>query len=143
MSSHLISALLILCLYSIMGTLSIIFFNIETTQLIICYLLSIWMHSFFLHQSQLVEHGFLLKEGPYQERNLLTRNIDSSGFIEKLFLILTHNDPKEHVLHHTLPKEYLRPFPNTIPLPKEANILTLKKYFKLMLRGISGEDLPE
>ncbi|UUV18354.1 fatty acid desaturase [Fusobacteria bacterium ZRK30] len=141
--SHLISIFLILCIYSTIAALSIIFFKIEVTQLIICYLLSIWMHSFFLHQSQLSEHGFLLKEGSYKERSLITRNIAPFGFVEKLFLILTHNDPKEHVFHHTLPGEYLRPFPNTVPLPKEANIVTLKKYFKLMLRGISGEDLSE
>jgi len=61
--------------------------------------------------------------------------------MERFFLLLTHNDPKEHVFHHIYTREYLRPFPGIVPLPENSNNITFKQYFSLMLRGLSGEDL--
>ena len=53
------------------------------------------------------------------------------GVLEKLFLFLTHNDSREHVLHHTLVKVYSRPFPGQVPLPQECFFITLRNYLQI------------
>jgi len=56
------------------------------------------------------------------ELNNAIQNKESehAGIFEKVFFFLTHNDSREHVLHHTMTKNYLRTFPNTVPLQENA-----------------------
>jgi len=120
------------------GYLSNILFGSALTDILISYGIMIWLGSFFLHQSQLVEHGNLIVEGNFNERNYFSRNLAPSGVAEKVFLFLTHNDSLEHVLHHTLTSVYSRPFPGSVPLPKDAIVITLKEYLSVIGRMLIG-----
>ncbi|MBC2579209.1 hypothetical protein [Clostridium sp. DJ247] len=90
--------------------------------------MNLWLASFVLHHSQLIEHGNLIVEGNYKERNIKTRNLSNKGILEKIFIFLTHGDSREHVLHHTLPGVYTRPFPGKVPMPTESVYINLKDY---------------
>lgn len=140
---HIKALIHISVLYGLIILSAMTIFKPELTSLVAAYLIGIWIHSFFLHQSQMIEHGFLILEGSVHERNLATRNVIPEGPLEKFFLFLTHDDPREHVFHHTQPMAYLRPFPETLPLPAGSNKVTLRKYISLMIRGLNGEDLKE
>ena len=120
------------------GYLSHMVFGISPPQIALSFALSLWLNSFFLHQSQLIEHGNLIVEGNFEQRNLWTRNLTPSGIFEKAILLLTHNDSREHVLHHTKTKLYLRPFPGKEPFPPAAKNITLKDYAGVFVRMIIG-----
>jgi fatty acid desaturase len=122
------------------GTLSHLAFGVTLSQIAIPWIASYWFNSFILHQSQLVEHGNLYVDGTFQERNIRTRNLKPSGPAEKIFLFFTHGDSQEHVLHHTLPGEYLRPFRGVVPLPAGAVQSTLKDYLKIAGRMLAGRE---
>ena len=120
------------------GYLSRHLFGTSVTDTVVSYVLMFWTGSFVLHQSQLVEHGNLIVEGDFHRRNMRSRNLKPSGIAEKLFLFLTHNDSREHVLHHTLTNVYSRPFPGTVPLPEGAVMITLREYFQILQRMLAG-----
>jgi fatty acid desaturase len=114
------------------GFLSHVIFNLPTQTIIIPSIINVWICSFTLHQSQLIEHGNVIGEGDWNVRNLLTRNLKSEGILEKLFLFLTHGDATEHVLHHTQVKVYSRPFPGKVPMPEKAVYITFKSYLPIL-----------
>jgi hypothetical protein len=62
-----------------------------------------------------------------------------SGAIEKIFLFLTHNDSREHVLHHTVTAVHSRPFPGKIPLPPGAVVITMADYLGILGRMLVGQ----
>ncbi len=120
------------------GLASSLLFEVRPGDIVMAYVLAFWVGSVILHHSQLVEHGNLIMEGDWKERNLWTRNLRSNGILEKIFLFLTHNDSREHVLHHTVTGIYSRPFPREVPMPDKAVYVTLHKYrdvLKDMLLG--------
>jgi hypothetical protein len=114
------------------------FFVLNLTA-ILSFVLCFWLFSFFLHQSQLVEHGNLIVEGAFNQRNIRTRNLKADGILEKIFLFLTHDDSREHVLHHTLTSIHSRPFAGIIPLPESAVSITLGDYFRIIGRMLIGQ----
>lgn len=118
------------------GFASGVMFGVSAQQVIVAYALMYGLGSFFLHQSQLVEHGNLIVDGEWSQRNLKTRNLRRRTLLEKAFLFLTHNDSREHVLHHTLVRVYSRPFPGRVPLPPQAVVISLREYL-----GILGDML--
>lgn len=120
------------------GYLSHLAFGVSAAQIALAFGASFWLHSFFLHQSQLIEHGNLIVEGPPKARNLWTRNLKPAGVLEKIVLFFTHNDSREHVLHHTAPHLYLRPFPGETPLPEESRYITMKDYAGIVKRMLGG-----
>jgi hypothetical protein len=113
-------------------------FGLAHTEVGISFMLSYFWGSLVQHNSQLIEHGNLIIEGEWEERAVKTRNLRSDGVLEKLFLFLTHNDSREHVLHHTLVQVYSRPFPGQVPLPQEAVFITLRDYLKIAWRMITA-----
>lgn len=125
-----------------LGWLSHLVFDVSAGRVFLSYGLSFWISSFFLHQSQLVEHGNLFVEGTFRERNLYTRNLSPAGAPEKIFLFLTHNDSREHVLHHTHTRLHTRPFPGLIPLPEGAVWITLGDYVRILGRMLAGSAEP-
>lgn len=129
--------------YGGLGYLSHLVFGVAVWQVILLFVLCFWLGSFFLHQSQLVEHGNLIVEGTFQQRNLCTRNLKPAGMLEKVFLFLTHNDSREHVLHHTVTNVHSRPFPGAIPLPEKAVLITLGDYGHILGRMLRGEVVKE
>ncbi len=121
------------------GYLSHLTFNVTLSQVLLSFGLIYWVGSFFLHQSQLIEHGNLIIEGAFSQRNIKTRNLQPKGLIEKTFLFLTHNDSREHVLHHTQTSVHSRPFPGTINLPEKAVFITMSDYCRILGRMLAGK----
>ena len=118
---------------------SYVLFGVSLMQIAVVFLLTIWVNSVFLHHSQMVEHGNLIVEGNFQQRNAWTRNLNDSGFAEKIFLFLTHGDSREHVLHHTITSVYSRPFAHKVPMPKKAAYITLEEYLAVLRRMLRGD----
>ena len=113
--------------YGTTGGAAYAMFDVTLSNILWSYLLLIYAGSVLLHISQIAEHGNLIVEGDIKTRNIKTRNVQPTGFGEKLFLFLTHHDSQEHVFHHTLVKYYLRPYPNSIPLPTETTKIGIDK----------------
>ncbi len=114
-------------------------FGVRWSQAILAIALTYWLGSFFLHQSQLIEHGNLIVEGNFRQRNLRTRNLRPAGIFEKIFLFLTHNDSREHVFHHTITKTHSRLIPGVMSLPENAVTITLRDYLKILGRMLKGK----
>lgn len=110
----------------------------DLRSIALSYLLSYYGGSVFLHHSQLVEHGNLIVAGDWGAHNLATRNLSPHGMAARAFLFLSHNDAREHVLHHTLTGEYARPFPGRIPLPPNANIISFADYGRVLTNMLVG-----
>jgi hypothetical protein len=108
-------------------------------RIVALYILIFWLGSFFLHQSQLIEHGNLIVEGDFFRRNTQTRNLKRSGIMERIFLFLTHNDSREHVLHHTKTAVHSRPFPEIIPLPEKAVSISMVDYIRILSGMLIGK----
>ncbi len=121
------------------GYLSHLAFGATLLQIVLADALSIWFSSFILHHSQLIEHGNLYVDGPFDQRNLWTRNLRPNGILEKVWLFFTHGDSQEHVLHHTMSKYYLRPFNGTVPMPAKSRYLTLKDYLGVVGTMLAGK----
>ncbi len=121
-----------LLFFGVIGTLSSFILKVEPGFVISSYAMSIWIGSFVLHHSQLIEHGFIIVDGDLKQRNMATRNLAPKGPVERIFLFLTHNDSREHVLHHTQPKKYLRPFIGYEPMPENSQYLDIKQYLKIL-----------
>jgi len=121
------------------GYLSHLVFGVTLSQTLLAYALTYWLGSFLLHQSQLIEHGNLIIDGPIQQRNFGTRNLKPAGLAEKIFLFLTHNDSREHILHHTMTTIHSRPFPGKFTLQKNAVMITLWDYLKILSRMLLGK----
>jgi fatty acid desaturase len=139
-SSVLSSLLAWAVIYGGIGFLCSILFHIPAGMIAILYLINVWVDSFILHQSQLVEHGNLIVEGDYHKRNVKTRNLRRKGIAAWIFLFLTHWDCGEHVLHHTKTNIYTRPFPGYLPLPKGSVYVTFGQYLKLLWNMLLGRE---
>ena len=101
-------------------------------------LLGVWACALVLRHNELVQHAGLIVEGDLATRNLATRNLAPTGLASKLFLFLTHDDPAQHVLHHTLTSRYSRPFKDHFALPDGSVFITLPGYFRLLGRLLKG-----
>jgi fatty acid desaturase len=120
------------------GFLSHLVFGVDGKMIAVLYVLTLYIGSAALHHAQMIEHGNLIVEGDLHQRDVASRNLRPVGLMAKIWLFLTHNDSREHVLHHTLAKVHSRPFPGRIPLPEEAAFITLEDYRHIigdMLRG--------
>ncbi len=106
------------------------------------YFVSYFLGSLLLHHSQLAEHGNLIVDGDWNQRNIRTRNLSPKGFAARTFLFFTHGDSREHVLHHTLTPVYSRPFPGQVPMPEHANVITLGEYARILGDMLLGRPSP-
>ncbi len=138
-SSSLLTLLMIALFLGGLGTAAHFVFGVSAGAVAVSYLVSIWINSFFLHHSQMIEHGNLIVEGDYNNRNIKTRNLSDKGFMEKIFLFFTHGDTREHVLHHTLVNVYSRPFPHKVPMPDNAVYITIKDYLRILGNMLIGK----
>jgi len=127
----LLSPLVWLLFLGSIGWASYRVFGLTHTDVGISFMLSFFWGSLIQHNSQLIEHGNLIIEGEWEERAIQARNLRSEGVLAKLFLFLTHDDAREHVLHHALVRIYSRPFPGRVPLPQGAVFITLGDYLKI------------
>jgi fatty acid desaturase len=120
------------------GAVSHLAFGVPVRAVVLCDSVVLWLGSLLVHHSQLVEHGNLIGVGSWQERNLLTRNLSARGLAARLFLLMTHGDSAEHVLHHTVPGIYSRPFPGRLALPESAVMITLADYGRIIVDMLAG-----
>lgn len=132
LASMLLSVLVVTLFFGGVMALNSLVLHVPGREIAAALLLNIWVDSLLLHHSQLIEHGNLIVAGDWNARNLQVRNLKADGFVEKIFLFLTHGDAREHVLHHTLVSVYSRPFPGTIPMPPAPVYITLKDYSKIL-----------
>jgi fatty acid desaturase len=138
--SALIALLAIITFVSAISAAAVYAFRLSFGQAAVPLLLTLFIHSFLLHHSQLVEHGNLIAEGAWDRRNMLTRNLKPSGPLEKIFLFFTHGDSQEHVLHHTKVNVHSRPFPGRIPMPEGAVEIDLRQYAAVLAGMIAGKE---
>ena len=131
-SGNIISIGMWILIYGSIGLVSAIAFELTVSQVVAPYLISLWLCSFAIHHDQLIEHGGVIAEGDIHQRNLATRNLRHDTVMQRMVLFVTHNDPREHVLHHTMVKENSRPFPGTIPMPENAVYISLPDYGRIL-----------
>jgi hypothetical protein len=120
------------------GYLSHLVFHVAGWVVLTANLGNFWLDSFFLHQSQLIEHGNLIVEGEFKRRNIRTRNLLPAGPMEVIFLFLTHNDSREHVLHHTMTNIHTRIVPGTIGLPDGTTKISFREYIAILKSMVLG-----
>ena len=70
-----------LLFFGVIGTLSSFILKVEPGFVISSYAMSIWIGSFVLHHSQLIEHGFIIVDGDLKQRNMATRNLARNNFV--------------------------------------------------------------
>jgi fatty acid desaturase len=114
-------------------------FGLTAGQVFFPTLIGMWICALVLRHNEMVQHANIIVDGTLEERNLKTRNMLPVGVAERVFLFLTHNDPRHHVLHHTLAKVYSRPFPDTIPMPDGAVYVTMKGYVRVLGQMLLGK----
>jgi uncharacterized MAPEG superfamily protein len=142
----LLSLLFIAIFLAGIGLLSHLAFGVSVGQIVIPFIASIWLNSFIVHHSQMIEHGNLIVDGSFDQRNIWARNLRDTAWPEKVFLFFTHGDSREHVLHHTMTSVYSRPFPHEIALPEHSFYINLKEYMGVlghMLKGKTDTVKPE
>jgi fatty acid desaturase len=125
-------------IYGGLGSLSAMLFGINGWNVAIAILISFWLNSFFIHHVQLIEHGEVIIEGNFHQRNVASRNLTNNGIIARMFHFLTHGDSRQHVLHHTQVEVYSRPFPGKVPLPKETITISPADYMKILWHMVAG-----
>lgn len=82
------------------------------------FLMTAYVAAIVTRQNQWIEHLGLRAEGAsLARRDMMTRNLPNTSLLNRMWNFYNHNDPRDHVLHHTDPKY------NT--------------------RGVDGIDLPE
>ncbi len=129
--------------YGTLGVASAKVFSLKGSQVGISLAINFWLCAFFIHQTQMIEHAGLITKGDWNQRNVTTRNLRADGIAEKLFLWLTHNDVREHTLHHTVVKIYSRPFPGKVPMPQEAVYVSMTQYLAILRQMLTKGYSPD
>ena len=137
--SALLSLVMIALFLTLTGVIAHYVLGAAAISVVTSFAVTIYINSFFLHHSQMIEHGNLIVEGDYNKRNVMTRNLSDKGLVEKIFLFFTHGDTQEHVLHHTLVGVYSRPFPGKVPMPENAVYITIKDYLGILMQMLMGK----
>lgn len=110
------------------GSVALAISSINPVELVMLYVLVYWSGALLVHHDQLMQHGNLIVKGDYDQRNRGTRNLNPNGLMARIFLFFTHNEGLEHVLHHTRPDLYNRPFPGRFPLPEKMVYINVADY---------------
>ena len=131
-AGHYKSMLMWAVIYGGLGTVTALIFGLTVWQILIPYTIGFWIDSLFLHHTQLVEHGNLIVDGDYRQRNIASRNLRRNGIPERMFHFITHGDMRQHVLHHTLVKVNIRPFPYWIASPDGAVFISIRQYMGIL-----------
>ena len=127
-----ISVGIVLAFYGTIGVLSAVVFDLSATAVVTAYLLAVWLGAAAIHHDQLLEHGNITIEGDLHTLNMATRNIKPPKLLDRAFLFMMHQDPREHVLHHTMGKFNSRPFPQTLAMPADALYISMGEYAKVL-----------
>lgn len=79
------------------------------------YGLTLWWGALVTRHNQWMEHLGIVSDGPRSERDMLTRNVPSTGWLNRLWNFYNHADPKEHVFHHIDPMTHGRGLDRDLP----------------------------
>ncbi len=116
------------------GAAAFLLFRVPIPTILLSYVVAVALGASLTHHDQLIQHHGIIAEGAWDERNRLTRNLRWPGPVNKLFHFFSHGDTREHVLHHTLVKEYSRPVPGAFPMPEDAHYISVGEYVRLLWR---------
>jgi fatty acid desaturase len=111
------------------------------TDILLAYLASIWATSFAHRHNEMIEHGAIIAEGSLRFRASQTRNLNPDSLLARCFLLITHDDSREHTLHHTQPDRNWRleaASPHKILNQRPS--ISLGDYFQLTLRLMAGHE---
>jgi len=122
------------------GSVALAISGIKPAELVMLYVLAYWSGALFIHHNQLMQHGNLIVNGDYEQRNRATRNLNPNGLMAHIFLFFTHNDALEHVLHHTRPDLYNRPFPGKFSLPDKPVYINATDYPRVLYQMLVDVD---
>jgi len=114
------------------GSVAFAISSINPVELVILYVLIYWSGALVVHHDQLMQHGNLIVKGDYEQRNRATRNLNPKGLVAHVFLFFTHDEGLEHVLHHTRPDLYNRPFPGRFQLPDKPVYINATDYPRVL-----------
>jgi fatty acid desaturase len=108
-------------------------------DILAAYLMSIWATSFTHRHNEMIEHGAVLAEGSLRFRACQTRNLRPDGLPARGFLLITHDDSREHTLHHTHPDRNWRLEAERMPpITEPRPLISLGDYARLTLRLMAG-----
>jgi len=127
-----------IAIYGCLGWMSAMVFGMTASQIVVPYLVNLWLCSFAIHHDQLIEHGNVISDGDIRQRNMATRNLRHDTVMEKILLFLFRNDAGQHLLHHTTVKENSRPFPGKIPMPENAVYISLRDYGRILWNMVTA-----
>lgn len=111
------------------------------TDILIAYSASIWATSFAHRHNEMIEHGAIIAEGSLQFRASQTRSLNPKSLLARYFLLITHDDSREHTLHHTQPERNWRleaePTRDSTDWRPRIDLI---EYFGLTLRLMAGHE---
>jgi len=96
------------------------------------YGLTIWAGAVMTRHNQWIEHLGIFSAGSLAERNLLTRNLSSSGWAGRLINLVNHDDAHAHVFHHTEPSVHSRGATG-LALPSGAQKISVREYGRVLV----------
>jgi len=131
-SMHYIAIAAWIVIYGTLAALSITIFDLTIMQIVVPFVISSWICSLALHHTQLIEHANLIVEGDFHQRNIQTRNLRRIGILENICHFLTHSDPRQHVLHHTMVQRHSRPFPYKIQSPENSVFISISQHMGIL-----------
>jgi fatty acid desaturase len=128
----------IAAVYGTLGVACATAFNLSASRILVPWLINIWICALAVHQDQMIQHAGIIVDGDIHARNLATRNLPPKGLTSRILLFLFHNDPRDHLLHHTMVRVHHRPFPGRIPLPENAVCVSVGDYLRILADLVAG-----
>ena len=126
-----------IAVYSSLFYLSYLFLGVGWWEIGLSFVMNLIVCTCFFHHLQLIEHGFVLVDGSFENRSRHTRNLKPNGYFEKVFLFLTHQEPLYHWSHHSAPSNYTRILGvGSREKPIESKDITLLEYFGILKNEI-------
>lgn len=93
------------------------------------FLLTAFVAAHATRHNQWIEHlGLRDDGGTLHQRDMLTRNLPNRGILNRLWNFYNHNDPLDHVLHHTEPKYNTRGVAG-VPMPVGSVYTSIPEHF--------------
>jgi len=127
--------------WGMIGTAAWAITQATLTDILIAYAISIWATSFAHRHNEMIEHGGVIAEGSLAFRANQTRSLKPDSLLARYFLLITHDDSREHTLHHTQPErnwrlqeEHARACSDWRPR------VSLTEYFQITLRLMAGQE---